>query len=103
VTSRVEEDVPDPSAFLHADDVAADSLEAERVLVEISGLVEVVGREPDVREALVGHDVPSFSGLDATRSGAPSGAGCQRFSAGVDVAGPIPQTWMIVSSFFAPS
>jgi hypothetical protein len=27
----------------------------------------------------------------------------QRFSAGVDVAGPMPQTWMIVSSVFAPS
>ena len=27
----------------------------------------------------------------------------QRFSAGVDVAGPMPHTWMMVSSFFAPS
>ena len=27
----------------------------------------------------------------------------QRFSAGVDVAGPMPQTWMTVSSFLAPS
>src|SRR5262249_26964736 len=43
------------------------------------------------------------TGAAGTTAAAIRGTLIQRFSAGVDVAGPMPQTWMIVSSFLAPS
>jgi len=57
VAPGVEEDVPDLAALLHLQDVAADRLEAQHVLVEVPGPVQVERGEAHVGEALVGHRV----------------------------------------------
>src|SRR5262249_32008843 len=56
VASDVEEDVAQRAAFLDAQGVFDDRLEAQHVLVEGARLVEVEGREADMGEALVGHE-----------------------------------------------
>jgi hypothetical protein len=87
---------------------------------EGEGHLLLEGHRPAVEDQ---HRVPVHAGVDAGRvlggerpgevdavhlageagSDLSDRDGHQRFSAGVEVAGPMPQTWMMVSSFLAPS
>src|SRR5208283_964635 len=55
VAPGIEEDVTDLAAFADRNGVGSDRLEAEDVHIEVPRLVQIQGRQADVRETLGSH------------------------------------------------